>query len=893
MDRSASACHRRRVRSIPPLLLFAAGILVPAVLLATCVHAQALPDGADLLFGVNEAQTKVFPRAVQIQGAVPICIPGEKGFTLSANRAASVVRSRADIESAFGVSSEVSARFLFGGFGLRTNFHSDRTISGTNLNYHVVLQAETDQWENVQSCNNLELTDQARTILLRGNDEDILAFWETYGTHFYIAAKYGLRYSLLYIFKSQSESTKRDFSLDLSIDSPAVDAHGNLHDRWEQTQGTSDLEVSVHAAGIPGTIDLPGEGTVPFPISETDPAKVDDLCNALVSYLADATKPKKIVALLPVGYEMFPEVLAAKDRWLRSIQMPPDRDLLREFREEALKGYYDIFTQNKERIARLNRKLTMATIEEPLEVYSPEQIELINRKLQVLSLQNAQITSRATRCAQSEKDPTDFTTDQCEQSFSRDPFAYDDNDVVPIAEFKGVGEWNLQYSFPRERVYTYGGGGSPNCTRDTSQYYYFYDLHAVRIINGVEIARTFDMKHQLEAQIEGGFSPYRARFFPLADTGPGPGVCCCMSLETPGKTIHCPQDGTELDGDSVAYGAATCPPYTHIGTLRPVIEDCGHGVCSERPDFFLGRPFSDRGNLRIVEDGGIDPRDGLPHMKLQITLWDELGFVKRITKRDCAVRESPPTFQLVDPNCARNFADIDIRGRFDFTYTAAAAIRPFIDIGELPQGYLNRPYFHQFMAGNTSPPVEWVAIGTLPADLDLDASRGIVSGRPQEAGVFTFLLELSQGGTALASQEISIIVSEAELEVSTKDLIEGEVEKGYLEVLSASGGLPPYRWERGQGELPKGLEVYACGVLAGVPLQEGRFRFQIVVVDSAGIEARADFEVVIGTARECADDIKLFSVDANGDGTLDLSDAVYILSFLFSGGPGPRTCLSQ
>ncbi len=37
----------------------------------------------------------------------------------------------------------------------------------------------------------------------------------------------------------------------------------------------------------------------------------------------------------------------------------------------------------------------------------------------------------------------------------------------------------------------------------------------------------------------------------------------------------------------------------------------------------------------------------------------------------------------------------------------------------------------------------------------------------------------------------------------------------------------------------------------------------------------------------CQSDIQLFSADANSDGVLDISDPIWLLSYMFEGGPPP------
>ena len=48
-----------------------------------------------------------------------------------------------------------------------------------------------------------------------------------------------------------------------------------------------------------------------------------------------------------------------------------------------------------------------------------------------------------------------------------------------------------------------------------------------------------------------------------------------------------------------------------------------------------------------------------------------------------------------------------------------------------------------------------------------------------------------------------------------------------------------------------------------------------------------------GVAEPCASDPTRFSIDANGDGSVDIADPVHVLNFLFAGQEPPRVCLAQ
>lgn len=71
-------------------------------------------------------------------------------------------------------------------------------------------------------------------------------------------------------------------------------------------------------------------------------------------------------------------------------------------------------------------------------------------------------------------------------------------------------------------------------------------------------------------------------------------------------------------------------------------------------------------------------------------------------------------------------------------------------------------------------------------------------------------------------------------------------------------------------------------LLACALLLAGRF-WQEVHVNAQGA----------GQAAACKANRSLHSIDANGDGGVDISDAIHLLNWLFVGGPEPKVCLAQ
>ena len=73
----------------------------------------------------------------------------------------------------------------------------------------------------------------------------------------------------------------------------------------------------------------------------------------------------------------------------------------------------------------------------------------------------------------------------------------------------------------------------------------------------------------------------------------------------------------------------------------------------------------------------------------------------------------------------------------------------------------------------------------------------------------------------------------APLAVQTVSLPRAFVRQPFRAQLGARGGVPPYRWELREGELPSGMFLENDGELAGTPTETGEFRFTVAATDSS------------------------------------------------------------
>jgi large repetitive protein len=72
----------------------------------------------------------------------------------------------------------------------------------------------------------------------------------------------------------------------------------------------------------------------------------------------------------------------------------------------------------------------------------------------------------------------------------------------------------------------------------------------------------------------------------------------------------------------------------------------------------------------------------------------------------------------------------------------------------------------------------------------------------------------------------------APLKITTSQLPAGKVGATYSASLTASGGIPPYKWKVTQGSLPAGLTLSSSGSISGTPTAKGTSSFHVQVSDS-------------------------------------------------------------
>jgi uncharacterized protein (TIGR03437 family) len=158
------------------------------------------------------------------------------------------------------------------------------------------------------------------------------------------------------------------------------------------------------------------------------------------------------------------------------------------------------------------------------------------------------------------------------------------------------------------------------------------------------------------------------------------------------------------------------------------------------------------------------------------------------------------------------------------------------DPAVLPAGDVNVPYGYGFNVVGGPSPFSWSLAGGAPPPgtkaFDLsDPSVRTVSGTPTSSGTFIFTVQVQDHMQNIATKQFSLMINPA-LAVSNASLPGGITGANYAQVITASGGTPPYTFSIANA--PPGLSIDPkSGLLTGTPTTAGPFSPVVTVKDFA------------------------------------------------------------
>jgi uncharacterized protein (TIGR03437 family) len=170
-----------------------------------------------------------------------------------------------------------------------------------------------------------------------------------------------------------------------------------------------------------------------------------------------------------------------------------------------------------------------------------------------------------------------------------------------------------------------------------------------------------------------------------------------------------------------------------------------------------------------------------------------------------------------------------------FTLTIGSSLT-ITDPAVLPAGDVNVQYGYGFNVVGGPSPFSWSLAGGAPPpgtkafDL-LDPSVRTVSGTPTSSGTFTFTVQVQDHAQNIAIKQFSLMINPT-LAISNASLPGGTTGASYAQVITASGGTPPYTFSIANA--PPGLSMDPkSGLLTGTPTTAGPFSPVVTVKDFA------------------------------------------------------------
>lgn len=198
--------------------------------------------------------------------------------------------------------------------------------------------------------------------------------------------------------------------------------------------------------------------------------------------------------------------------------------------------------------------------------------------------------------------------------------------------------------------------------------------------------------------------------------------------------------------------------------------------------------------------------------------------------------------------------------------TPVAALLTIATPSPLPPASVNAMYSQQLTATGGTSPYSWsLAGGALPPGLTL-SSAGILGGTPSTAGTSTFVVQVSDSASSVATQSFTLTVTVPAI-TTFSQLLQGTVSLNYSQTLTASGGPLPYTWTLTAGSLPPGLSLSSGGVITGIPSAAGSYNFTVKLTDAAGVSVSQAFTLNVIEAPPLARTGVLAHIAAGGSWT--------------------------
>lgn len=325
--------------------------------------------------------------------------------------------------------------------------------------------------------------------------------------------------------------------------------------------------------------------------------------------------------------------------------------------------------------------------------------------------------------------------------------------------------------------------------------------------------------------------------------------------------------GADVDGGSTSL-------------ISPTIDGSGGNILMQYARWFSNStgeaPFSDILNIYISNNDGGSWR---PLETVGPEYQADGGwYVYKFWSDD----EIEPTDQMrLRFTVTDNGDDSQVEAAIDAVKVIRFTFAPQIITESLPHWTAGVPYGQQLEAVACAGGLTWVdKYGHLVGSGLSVSPEGMVTGTPTEEGIILFATGLTDELGQEDETMYSLVISPA-LELTTDAIPMANVGIQYSYQLIATGGTGIHSWADVNDDLAgTGLEITTDGLLNGTPTDVGVVNFTARVEDEIGAADERPFTI----------DMEMYFVcgDANGDGQVNVGDAVRLINYVFSGGAAPE-----
>jgi hypothetical protein len=173
------------------------------------------------------------------------------------------------------------------------------------------------------------------------------------------------------------------------------------------------------------------------------------------------------------------------------------------------------------------------------------------------------------------------------------------------------------------------------------------------------------------------------------------------------------------------------------------------------------------------------------------------------------------------------------------TYTLCVPIA--ITPTDLPDGEVCTPYDATIRGGDGACPYIFEAEG-LPPPLTIGRTTGVISGIPEQVGLYPVVITVSASGVDCPSSRIETSVKvTCAATIAPETLPAGVVGQVYPTVLQASGCGDDFEYEKIGGTLPQSLFLNRDGTFGGTIDEEGTFAFKVQASNTKGCVVTHDY----------------------------------------------------